>query len=217
MHATFILAPASTVATAEQLEDVIRRMTESSTNDPPAELAKLLVDLSDRCESSISIDRPADAGGAVITLHGLQPEPLNALFDATKEYRIAAYDVNLKRLYNSHGSASVRVLLGGKVVIPYATAQLLDHVVRNPKWPDPDAPFVIIDRDDPGDGEYYVQTYLNDGGSYSLEYRDGSAERHYGCETSDPGVVSDAMWSWVVGDYRRLQEMARWEFVDCDE
>lgn len=171
----------------------------------------MLDDLSNRYQSSISIDRSADADGAVITVYGSEPESLNALLEATRDYAIAAYDTGLKRLYNSYGSVSVRILLGGSVVIPYATTQLLDHVVRNPTWPDPDSPFVIIERDDPGNGEHYIQTYLNDDGSYTLEYRDGSADQHYGCETSDPAVVSDAMWSWIMADYIRLRKMVTWE------
>ena len=44
--------------------------------------------------------------------------------------------------------------------------------------------FVILARAD----EHYVQTALNEGGAWQLEYRDGAADRHF---AADPAAVSD--------------------------
>lgn len=42
------------------------------------------------------------------------------------------------------------------------------------------ARFVVVERlDREPAGEHYMQVYLNDDFSYQVEYRDGSAERHF--------------------------------------
>jgi len=215
-NSTFKLVKVSTTDSSERIELLTQNLRERSAADPPAELAAMITDLSCQYEESFSIDRIADAYGAVITIDCSEPELLSALFKATKEYAVAAYDSVLQRLYSPHGSASVSVILGGAVVIPYVNAQLLDHLVRNPTWPDPESPFVIIERDDSGDEENYIQMYLNDDGSYQLEYREGSFERHFGFETTDPQLVSAAMWAWVTLDYHRFQTIVAWERVELD-
>ena len=213
INSTFLLVPVA-AASAADLEGFLEREHDRNVGEPPVELMQMLDELFDRCQSWISIARAADAGGAAITVLESQPDCLCALFEATRDHQIAAYDIELKRLYNPFGSVSVRVLLGGEVVIPYATSQLIDDVVRNPAWPEPGAPFVIIERDDPGKGERYIQTYLNDDGSYTLEYRDGSSDQHYGYETTDAALVSAAMWSWIVEDYERMRNIVSWERQD---
>ncbi len=209
-----LLVPSSAQPLIDQAEDVIAGKT--AEGDPPAELVALLNGLADRIADAISIDRPADAGGAVVSVVGSDAATLNALFAAARDHAIAIYEPGRRRLYNPHGSESVRVLLGGDVVIPFLTSDLLDDLVRNPLWPDPDAPFFIIERDGAGDGEYYIQTYLNDDGVYDLEYRDGSFERHFGFETSDPDLVSDAMWAWVKEDYGHLLTIVPWVRQELD-
>lgn len=214
--ADFMLVPASSADSPDGMKLLTQKMRDSPANDAPIELATMLQDIASRYERAISVQRAADEFGALISINCSDPEALSALFQATKDYAVAAYDITLDRLFSPSDSASVRILLGGDVAIPYATASLVDAIVRYPTWPSPDAPFVIIERVGPGNGENYIQMYSNDDGSYQLEYRDGSFERHFFFETDDAQLVSDAMWAWVVVDYRRFHNLVAWERLNLD-
>ena len=212
MTSTFLLVPIAAADSAGQLDLPAVGDPQTSDDDPPAELDAMIAHLSAQHGAAITIARLADASRAVIIVKCSQTEALSALFEASKKYSVAAYDTDLKRLYNPRGSISVDVILGSGVVVPYVTKQLLDDLVRNPTWPDPDCPWVgIIGRDGDPDEEHYIQINQEADGSYILENRKGSADRHFGVETSDPQLVSDAMWAWVVRDDQHLQTIVPWE------
>ena len=102
------------------------------------------------------------------------------------------------------------------MMVPYATMQLLADVTRNPAWPDPQAPFVILGRDDDTEDKHYIQAYQGTAGTYVSQYRAGSEDRHFGVETFDRRLVFEAMWAWVVDDQERLQTIALWQHVEFD-
>jgi hypothetical protein len=213
---TFVLVPVAVADSAEPLKFLAGSDPQNSDDDTPAELDVMIADLSAQHGAAITIARPADASGAVITVDCSQTEALIALFEATKKYSVAAYDTGLKRLYNPRGSTAVQLILGGEVLVPYATMQLLADVTRNPAWPNPASPFVILGRDDDPEDNYYIQSYREIDGSYVLEYRDGSEERHFGVETFDRRLVLEALWAWVVDDHQHLQTIAPWQRVEFD-
>jgi len=202
MSSSFLLVPAASADSVAELRVTIQRMGKIPGGEPAAELAGMLDDLAGVCGDALRIDRRASAHGALVTLHRSEPGLLTALFAATRDRSIAAYDRGLSRLYNPRGSVATSVLLAGEVLIPYMNSQLLEDIVRMPVWPDPESPFFVVEREEgqSGDGDYYVQTYRNDDGSYDLEYRDGSFERHFGFETFDPLLVTDVIWAWITQD-----------------
>lgn len=70
--------------------------------------------------------------------------------------------------------------------------------------------FVILSRDD----DHYVQTRCNDDQTWCLEYRDGSAERHFG---TDPEATTREMASKAFSAYYDgldLAPLLSWQFVD---
>ncbi|WHU47735.1 hypothetical protein QNM97_01590 [Gordonia sp. L191] len=69
-------------------------------------------------------------------------------------------------------------------------------------------PFLIIERD----SEVYAQTRVRDDGRFDLEYRDGSAERHFATVT-DPDRLPGHLWAWVLGGPAALSDM-EWTKLD---
>lgn len=70
--------------------------------------------------------------------------------------------------------------------------------------------YVILTRDD----DHYVQTRLNDDGSWSLEFRDGAAERHFAADDSKTTIddVCSAFKAFYNGDV--LSSLLKWERIE---
>jgi len=70
----------------------------------------------------------------------------------------------------------------------------------------------------PDDDEYYIQTYHNADGSWQLEYRDGSVDRHFGV---DPGTitVADVTEAMVLYFHDPAAIVLKWDWeqVEFDE
>lgn len=136
-----------------------------------------------------------DSRGALMSVRHPEFGVLEALLLLAKDHDLAVYDIRLNRLYDPAGGADVEVSLPG-VRMPFLTRELLVDLVLRPQWPDPESPYVIVDRA----AEDFIQVWLRDDGAYQLEYREGGAEFHYMCLTDDTAVVIDTMWEWAVGD-----------------
>lgn len=73
--------------------------------------------------------------------------------------------------------------------------------------------FAILGRDD----QHYVQTYLNDDGTYQLEYRGGSEEQHYGADADEISVDDVCQAFETFFDDGDLQALLSWEKMDVGE
>jgi len=76
--------------------------------------------------------------------------------------------------------------------------------------------FVIVERCDLEPvGQHYIQAYLNDDGSFQVEYREGSADQHYEAyfppqpEIIGPGHLAKTMSDWAQGR-RGWREALTW-------
>jgi hypothetical protein len=75
--------------------------------------------------------------------------------------------------------------------------------------------FCILSLDD----ERYIQCFHNDDDTYLLEYRDGSADKHFAV-TSDSLLIQDiveAFIGFLENDSTRCQTNHAWKRVDFDE
>jgi hypothetical protein len=71
----------------------------------------------------------------------------------------------------------------------------------------PGNPYLVIDRLDAPDGDYYAQALHRPDGTWIVEYRDGGRNRHYQADASGPGVVYQLLAGWTLelpGWQRRL-------------
>ena len=66
-----------------------------------------------------------------------------------------------------------------------------------------------------GEEEYYIQTYHNEDGTYQLEYRDGSEDRHF-CVDPQSITVDDVKEAIVMysNDPSSIAEKWNWEKLD---
>ncbi|ATL65224.1 hypothetical protein [Nocardia terpenica] len=127
------------------------------------------------------------------------------LFELATPREYALYDPQLAWVIDPAGAVPVTVTHGGAGEFPYLTRALVDLWV--PELTDPN-PYLIVEREP----QVYIQTFRDGSGHYTLEYRDGSADKHFGTRLPDAGQVADLVWNWTTGDHSRLDALD-WERV----
>ncbi|WP_216893969.1 hypothetical protein [Nocardia alni] len=135
----------------------------------------------------LHVASPYDAIGHVRSL----------LFELATPRDYAVFDPQLSWLIDPAGRVEVLVTHGGAGEFPYLTRDLVDQWIPGLAEP---GPYLIVEREP----ETYIQTYRNDLDDYTLEYRDGAADRHFGARVADSQQVADLIWDWAVGERARL-------------
>ncbi len=119
------------------------------------------------------------------------------LFELATPRGYAVYDPQLAWLIDPAGHIPLAVTHGGAGEFPYLTRALLDLWIPALDAPNP---YLIAEREP----HHYVQTYRDDAGRYTVEYRDGSPDRHFGTHTADAKLVAELIWDWATGDRARF-------------
>ncbi|MEV4177710.1 hypothetical protein [Nonomuraea sp. NPDC049709] len=72
--------------------------------------------------------------------------------------------------------------------------------------------FLVVERLDAENNEYYMQAYLRDDGTYWLEYRNGCADAHFraSCRTLQVLVQVFAMWLYRLPGWRETLTWTAW-------
>lgn len=151
-----------------------------------------------------------DSGGALLEVDDPECGFLEALLMLAKDHDLAVRDIEIDRLYDPTGCVEVDVLLPG-VRIPFLTRELLADLVLHPEWPDPEAPYFIVEWAD----QDYIQVWLDDDGVYQLEYREDGPESHFVVHTDDAELVIRTMWAWAIRD-DSWRTAVDWMFVDVE-
>ncbi len=146
--------------------------------------------------AALYITSPYDAIGHVRSL----------LFELATPRDYAIFDPQLSWLIDPAGRVEVLVTHGGAGEFPYLTRELVDQWIPGLAEP---GPYLIVEREP----EIYIQTYRNGPDDYTLEYRDGSADRHFGARIAGSKQVADLIWDWTAGERARL-DTREWTQVE---
>ncbi|WP_067825606.1 hypothetical protein [Nocardia inohanensis] len=123
-----------------------------------------------------------------------------ALFELATPRGYAVYDPQLAWLLDPAGSVPLTVNHGGAGEFPYLTKELVELWIPALGAP---GPYLIAERAD----QDYIQTYRHEDGRYDLEYRAGSAERHFAISLGDERLVSELIWEWATGARERFDSL----------
>ncbi|MET8426526.1 hypothetical protein [Nocardia sp. NPDC004860] len=115
------------------------------------------------------------------------------LFELGTPHDYALWDPQLAWLVDPAESVTAAVTHGGAGEFPYLTRQLVELWIPELGQP---GPYLIVETGD----QIYIQTYRHQDGHYDLEYRDGSADKHFAATANDPRIVADLIWGWATGD-----------------
>jgi hypothetical protein len=72
--------------------------------------------------------------------------------------------------------------------------------------------FVIVELAADSNGQTYAQAARRDDGSYIVEYRDGSADRHYGTAVADMRTAHKLLTGWAC-EIPGWKQDAQWTLV----
>ena len=199
--------PAGSAGSAEQAQRLVAAMRARPGGFPPVAVVEVLGALESSGLGDFTVWRRTDSRGALLSVRYPELGVLEGLLLLAKDRGLAVYDIELNRLYDPTGAIDVQVTQPG-VQCPFVTRQLLVDVVLSPAWPDPEAPFVILDRAE----QDFIQVWCSPH-SYQLEYRECGPDFHFIHITDDPHLVIDVMWAWGIGNpYWR--GAVPWEFFD---
>ena len=147
-------------------------------------------------DSFLSVESGGGANGTTLYV----PSPYDAigfvrhlLFDLATPRGYAVYDPQLTWLIDPAGHVPIAVTHGGAGEFPYLTEELARRWVAGLADPNP---YLIVERGE----QRYIQTYRDPSGPYTLEYRDGSPDQHFGATLDDPAQVADIIWAWTTED-----------------
>lgn len=199
--------PAGSTGSAEDAKRLVAAMRARPRGRTPAAVIEVLGALESSGVGQFSVGRRPDFRGALLSVQHPEIGVLEALLLLAKDHDLAVYDIELGRLYDPAGAIDVEVVLPG-VRLPFLTRDLLADLVLRPAWPDPEAPFVIVDRAE----QDFIQVWCGADG-YQLESREGGPEFHLVHLTPDPHLVIDVMWAWGIGD-RYWRGAVPWTFAD---
>lgn len=129
----------------------------------------------------------------------------NLLFELAPPRDYALYDPQLNWLIDPTDRVDVTVTHGGAGEFPYLTERLAHQWITELGEPNP---YLIVERAD----HVYIQTYRDEPGLYTLEYRDGGPDRHFAVRLEDGDQVAALVWDWTTGDRSRLDAIG-WEAV----
>ncbi|GGK60963.1 hypothetical protein [Nocardia camponoti] len=146
--------------------------------------------------TTLTVSSPYDALGFV----------RNLLFDLATPRDYAIYDPQLSWLIDPKDHIPVSVTHGGAGEFPYLTEELAHNWVAGLSDPNP---YLIVERGD----QRYIQTYRDQRGEYTLEYRDGSPQRHFGTVLADPDEVARIIWDWTT-DPASVEKDVAWTGVE---
>lgn len=201
---------AGAAGSAQQAKRLVTAMRAAPRGRTPAAVVEALGALESSGVADFNLWRRTDARGALLSVRYPEVGVLEALLLVAKDHDLAVYDIELDRLYDPTGAVDVEVVQP-RLHLPFLNRNLLVDLILRPAWPDPEAPFVIVDRAE----EDFIQVWCGVDG-YQLEYREGGPDFHFVHRTDDPHCVIDVMWAWAI-DNPYWRGAVPWGFADLDD
>ncbi|WP_227984914.1 hypothetical protein [Nocardia spumae] len=206
-----VLLPAGVATTTDAVETYLAAQQGQPATDAVTAIA---ADVNRRNEelpeedAFLSVTAGGDGTGAALYVaahYDAVGHVRDLLFELATPRDYALYDPQLNWLIDPTGRIDATVTHGGAGEFPYLTERLTRQWVAELAEPNP---YLIVERAD----HVYIQTYRDEPGSYLLEFRDGSPDRHFGIRLEDPAQVATLIWDWTAEDRSRLDTFD-WEPV----
>ncbi|WP_054816855.1 hypothetical protein [Nocardia arizonensis] len=200
MNYDHVLVPSLAASTVDEVEDYLAGQQGVPQTGVVAEMADVLNARNAELPAEDTFLGTESVGGAATGAALYVSSPYDAigfvralLFEIATPRDYAVYDPQLAWLIDPAGRVDVAVSHGGAGEFPYLTEAMINQWIPALAAPNP---YVIVEQAE----QVYIQTYREPSGVYTLEYRDGGPDRHFGATVEDPRQVARVIWAWTVGD-----------------
>jgi hypothetical protein len=196
----FFVFPADRAEDLESATEVYETAPERGVLTPGAPVAELLAAVRVACPDW---EVTGHDGAAYVSTPWTDPMAnLRTVADLARPLELSVLDVQLAALYDPRGAFDVALDTEGGPRLTWLTRPLLAMVMSH-----------ICDlryhwlniSSEPG---VYAQAYRDEDGSWSVEHREGSAERLSVARTTDAALVEEVLWSWARNDGRWQARLA---------
>jgi acetolactate synthase regulatory subunit len=205
----FAVIPAA-FATAKEALEICNAMYDPPGGEPPARVVELIDEL-DRMDA-IGDDGflsmwPVDTSVLGAVLCTRWPEwdhTIYTLLEMTRDRGLAMVDLQQDQVFDPRGRVDVEVTVANRTRFPYLTEQIvIDVMDRQDYYGD----FLIVEQAD----ETYIQSKYERGELCQVEFRAGSAHRHFQTSTADRSMVPRLISAWLQhGPDAPLLQAQRW-------
>lgn len=134
-----------------------------------------------------------DGGVAVPTTYTDVDSNLVTLLRLAAQERLVLVDLTSERVYPPASGEPIGVIAGDGSRLGALTRERLESLLADLPRRDP---WLVLKREH----NVYVQTYRQDDGTFLLEQRDGSADRHFKTALTGESEVAVRIWAWLSGD-----------------
>lgn len=213
MSIDFAVIPAD-FSTIDEALKACAAMYGESGGVPPEPVAALIEEL-DRMDA-IGDDGflsiwPVDASihGAILCTRWPQWErTIYELLEMTRDRQLALVDLQRRQVFDPRGCVNAEVMIANGTKLPYLTEQIVVDVMADQ---DHYGDYIIVEKDE----NVYVQSLFERGAPCQVEYRAGSADKHFQAFTSDRSLVPRLIWAWLEhGPHAPLLQTQAWERLE---
>lgn len=132
----------------------------------------------------------APTGVAVPTTYANVDDNLVVLLRLAARHGLVLVDLTADSVHRLTPGLPVGVMAGDGTRLGSLTHGRLESLLEGLPA---SAPWLVLERD----SAVYAQTRRRPDGVFDLEYRDGSADRHFGTVVADATEVLDRLWGWL--------------------
>jgi len=130
------------------------------------------------------------------------------LLEMTRDRQLAMVDRQLNQVFDPRGHVNAEVMIANGTKLPYVTEQIVVDVMANQEHY---GDYIIVEKAE----NEYIQSLYESGQPCQVEYRDGSADKHFQTFTPDRALVPRLIAAWLEqGPQAPLLQAQSWQRLE---
>lgn len=213
MSIDFAVIPAvfSTVEEAIHASDT---MYDVPRGNPPERVLDLIAEL-DRIDAigengflSVWPVGASSRGAVLCTRWSEWQRTIYELLEMTRDRQLAMVDRQLNQVFDPRGHVNAEVMIANGTKLPYVTEQIVVDVMANQEHY---GDYIIVEKAE----NEYIQSLYESGQQCQVEYRNGSANKHFQTFTPDRSLVPRLIGAWLEqGPQAPLLQAQSWQRLE---
>ncbi len=213
MSIDFAVIPA-VFTTVEEAIKASDAMFDEPRGNPPEQVVELIAEL-DRIDAigedgflSMWPVSSSSRGAVLCTRWPEWQRTIYELLEMTRDRQLAMVDRQLQQVFDPRGRVDAEVMIANGTKLPYLTEQIVVDVMANQEHY---GDYIIAEKAE----NDYIQSLYERGQPCQVEYRAGSADKHFQTFTSDRSLVPRLISAWLEhGPQAPLLQAQSWQRLE---